>query len=147
MAETEHVNVKIRSYEPEDQEVVVALWEQCGLIRPWNDPRKDIKRKQKAQPELFLVAVEEDRVVATIMVGYEGHRGWVNYLAVDPNCRRRGFGRKLMAEAEERLVQLGCPKVNLQVRNDNDQAMAFYEGIGYLRDDVVTFGRRLERDD
>ena len=114
--------------------------------RPWNDPRKDIARKLVVQREWFLVAVEDDAVVGSVMAGYDGHRGWVNYLAVDPAHRRGGLGRELMAEAERLLAEAGCPKINLQVRGTNDAALRFYERVGYTRDDVVSLGRRLVSD-
>jgi len=139
--------MNIRSFQPSDHESVVGLWSRCGLLRPWNDPHKDIARKLRVQPELFLVA-EIDRVVAgTVMAGYDGHRGWINYLAVDPAVRRRGIARALMAEAERLLRERGCPKINLQVRKDNVQAVAFYERIGFAEDASVSLGKRLERDD
>jgi ribosomal protein S18 acetylase RimI-like enzyme len=139
--------MQIRPFADADEAQVIALWERCGLLRSWNDPKKDIARKRGVQPELFLVGVSEGAVVATAMAGYEGHRGWVNYLAVEPACRRRGFGRALMEEVERRLRELGCPKLNLQIRRDNLQAIAFYERLGFLDDAVVSFGKRLERDD
>ena len=131
----------------EDEPQVVDLWQRCGLVRPWNDPRKDIARKLRVQRELFLVGVDGDRIAGTLMAGYEGHRGWINYLAVDPERRRRGFARVLMAAAEERLRALGCPKINLQIRNDNADAIAFYRRIGFAEDASVSMGKRLERDD
>lgn len=137
----------IREFADADEERVVALWTRCGLVRPWNDPRKDIARKLRVQRELFLVAVEGTRLVGTVMAGYDGHRGWVNYLAVDVDCRRRGLGRQLMSDAEAGLRSLGCPKINLQVRAENREALAFYERLGFTRDAVVTLGKRLERDD
>ena len=133
----------IRAFRQGDEDAVVALWQECGLTRPWNDPGKDIARKMTVQPELFLVGLVENKLVATLMAGYEGHRGWVNYLAVAPECRRRGFARVLMQEAEERLLALGCPKVNIQVRNSNAEALGFYKSIGYLQDEAVSFGKRL----
>lgn len=137
----------IRTVTEDDTEAVVALWQRVGLRRPWNDPRKDIARKGSVQPELFLVAVEGSRIVGTVMAGYDGHRGWVNYLAVDPDWQRRGLGRRLMAEVESGLVSRGCPKINLQVHADNRDALAFYERLGFTRDEVMTLGKRLERDD
>ena len=133
----------IRPYVRGDEAAVVALWQQCGLTRPWNDPRKDIARKLTVQPEMFLVGILGDRLVASIMAGYEGHRGWVNYLAVAPECRRRGYARTLMQRAEELLLAMGCPKVNIQVRGSNAEALGFYRGIGYLPDDSVSLGKRL----
>lgn len=133
----------IRAFDEADTEAVVRLWEQCGLLRPWNDPRKDIARKLEVQRELFLVGVEGDRVLATVMAGYEGHRGWVNYLAVDQSERGRGHGRALMTEIEGMLVARGCPKLNLQVRTGNDGAIAFYRQLGYDVDAAVSLGKRL----
>jgi len=138
--------MRIRSFRPEDEEAVVALWEQCDITRPWNDPHKDIARKVQVQGDLFLVGTTGDRIVAALMAGYEGHRGWVTYLAVAPAERRRGFGRQMMAEAETRLRALGCPKINLQVRRSNLEVASFYRAIGYVEDDVASFGRRLEQD-
>lgn len=137
----------IRPYDPVDEPAVIVLWERCDLVRPWNDPRKDIARKLRVDPELFLVGVCDGEVVASVMVGYEGHRGWINYLAVDPRVQRRGFGRALMAEAERVLGARGCPKINLQIRTSNAGATRFYEALGYAVDDVVSMGKRLEADD
>jgi ribosomal protein S18 acetylase RimI-like enzyme len=135
--------VLIRAFRQGDADAVVALWQECGLTRPWNDPGRDIARKMTVQPELFLVGLLGDKIIATLMAGYEGHRGWVNYLAVAPEHRRQGFGRVLMQEAEERLLALGCPKVNIQVRSSNQEALGFYKGIGYLQDEAVSLGKRL----
>jgi ribosomal protein S18 acetylase RimI-like enzyme len=136
----------IRPFHPEDTEVVVALWQVCGLTRPWNDPHKDIARKLAIQPELFLVAEYEGVVVGTVMVGYEGHRGWVSYLAVSPEHQRKGLGRLLMQHAEAVLLALGCPKLNLQVRHDNTAVLHFYASLGYGEDAVASFGKRLIAD-
>ncbi|HEX2485432.1 MAG TPA: GNAT family acetyltransferase [Myxococcota bacterium] len=139
--------MRIRPFEPADEEEVVSLWESCGLTRPWNDPRRDIARKRRVQPELFLVVERDGRVIATAMAGYEGHRGWVNYLAVAPTSRRSGLGRALMTEVERLLLEHGCPKLNLQVRAENAAAIRFYRALGYAVDDVISLGKRLERDD
>jgi ribosomal protein S18 acetylase RimI-like enzyme len=139
--------VTIRPFTVADQEAVVDLWTRCGLVRPWNDPRRDIARKLRVQPELFLVVEIEGAVTGTVMVGYDGHRGWINYLAVDPAARRRGLGRALMAEAERLLRARGCPKINLQVRADNVEVLAFYERIGFAQDAVASLGKRLENDE
>jgi ribosomal protein S18 acetylase RimI-like enzyme len=136
----------IRPFHPADESAVVALWARCGLTRPWNDPHKDIVRKLAVRPDLFLVAEADGSLIGTVMVGYDGHRGWINYLGVDPDCRRRGVGRALMAEAERLLRLEGCPKINLQVRTGNTEVIEFYRRIGYLMDDVVSMGRRLEHD-
>ena len=137
----------IRPYQPHDETDVTDLWNRCGLTRAWNDPRKDIARKQNVQPEWFLVGVHQDQLVATVMIGYDGHRGWINYLAVDPDHQRKGFGRAMMAEAERFLQNCGCPKINLQIRKDNLEAIAFYEQIGFLEDSVLSFGKRLISDE
>ncbi len=137
----------IRSYDPTDETAVVTLWESCGLTRPWNDPRKDILRKLKIQADLFLVAESGGTIAGSVMAGYEGHRGWINYLAVSPQHRGRGLGRALMAEAERRLLALGCPKINLQVRHGNADVLAFYERLGYATEELVSMGKRLARDD
>ena len=138
--------LEIRSYRESDQEAMVELWRACGLVMPWNDPVKDIHRKLRIQREMFLVGLLGARLVAAVMAGYEGHRGWINYLAVAPDCRRSGFGRRIMEEAEARLRSLGCPKINLQVRSSNADVIEFYRRIGYSVDDVVSMGKRLEED-
>jgi ribosomal protein S18 acetylase RimI-like enzyme len=136
----------VRPFATKDADAVVALWRTCGLARPQNDPRKDIARKLKVNPEWFLVAERGGKIVGTVMAGYEGHRGWINYLGVAPSLQRSGLGRRLMDEAEARLRAAGCPKINLQVRADNQVAIAFYERIGFAVDNVISMGKRLERD-
>lgn len=106
----------------------------------------DISRKLEVGGDLFLVGVVDGEIVATVMAGYEGHRGWVNYLAVMPEHQRAGLGRSMMDQAEHRLRASGCPKINLQVRNGNASAIGFYRAIGYIQDDVVSMGKRLEHD-
>lgn len=138
--------LSIRAFREQDQDEVIALWRECGLVVPHNDPAKDIARKLRVGRELFLVGTERGGIVATVMGGYEGHRGWINYLAVKPAARRRGYGEAMMQAVEGRIEALGCPKINLQVRSSNAQVIAFYEAIGYGRDDVVGLGRRLEQD-
>lgn len=135
-----------RPFCSDDEPAVIELWTRCGLVKPQNDPRKDIQRKSKVRPDLFLVGVLDGQIVASVMIGYEGHRGWINYLAVSPDHQKRGFGRHMMAEAERLLRAEGCPKINLQVRTSNSAVLAFYRAIGFLPDDVVSFGRRLEQD-
>jgi ribosomal protein S18 acetylase RimI-like enzyme len=137
----------VRPFEVSDEPAVIALWERCGLTRSWNDPRKDIRRKLDVRPELFLVGLVEGIVVASVMAGYEGHRGWINYLAVLPECQGKGFGRIMMGQAERRLLDLGCPKINLQVRSSNTAVIEFYRRLGYSVDDVVSMGKRLVRDE
>ena len=136
----------IRPFQTPDESAVIALWNECGLVRPQNDPRKDIQRKLQVHPELFLVGLHEDKIVASVMAGYEGHRGWINCLAVSPSRRRTGFGRVMMDAAEARLRALGCPKINLQVRTSNRDVLAFYQAIGFVPDEVVSLGKRLKSD-
>jgi ribosomal protein S18 acetylase RimI-like enzyme len=136
----------VRAFRPEDTESVVALWDDAGLTRPWNDPRRDIERKLSVQPELFLVAVDDEaasRIVGTVMAGYDGHRGWLYYLSSASSHRRRGVGRALVAEAERLLRDMGCPKVQLMVREGNEQALEFYDELGYERFSVSNTGKRL----
>ncbi len=136
----------IRAYGAGNEEAIIELWKQCGLVREWNDPLKDIRRKEKVRPDLFLVGVAEGRLVASVMAGYEGHRGWLNYLAVAPEHRHHGYGRAIVFEAERLLREPGCPKINLQVRTINQAVIQFYQKLGYSVDDVVSMGKRLEHD-
>ena len=144
--------MRIRPFEPADEEPVVALWQACGLTRPWNDPHKDIARKLTEQPELFLVAEErvvgakDGRISAVAMAGFEGHRGWINYLAVDPERQGAGIGRELVEHVEALLLARGCPKVSVQVREGNDDALAFYRALGFDPDRSVSLGKRLIED-
>lgn len=137
----------IRPFQTSDEAAVVDLWQRCDLTRPWNDPHKDIQRKLQVQPELFLVGEIDGTLVASAMAGYEGHRGWVNYLAVCPQQRQRGLARQLMAHIETLLLAMGCPKLSLQVRDTNAAALAFYERLGYQVDASVSLGKRLIADD
>jgi len=137
----------IRPYRTADEDAVVGLWVACQSIGPKNNPRRDIARKLRVNPEWFLVGELDGKIVATCMVGYEGHRGWINYLAVAPECQRRGFARQIMDEAERLLRQVGCPKINLQVRTANTQVMEFYKATGFEVDDVFSMGKRLETDE
>ena len=139
--------MQVRPYQDSDEAAVIALWEAAGLTRSWNDPRKDIERKRSVQREWFLVGAHGGDVNASIMIGYDGHRGWINYLAVSPAHRLRGHARTLMREAERLLAAAGCPKINLQIRSSNASVIEFYKSIGYAQDDVVSFGRRLIADE
>ena len=139
--------MQVRPFLDSDEPAVIALWEAAGLTRSWNDPRKDIERKRSVQRGWFLVGTHDGVVMASIMIGYEGHRGWINYLSVDPAHRNQGHARALMREAERLLAAAGCPKINLQIRTSNASVIAFYKAIGYGQDDVVSFGRRLIADE
>ncbi|WZH36945.1 MAG: GNAT family acetyltransferase [Microbacterium enclense] len=137
------MTVEIRPFTLADEDAVVALWEEAGLTRPWNDPRADIRRKLTVQPELFLVAVDDEVVVGSVMAGYDGHRGWLYYLAAAASRRGSGVGRALVAEAERLLEDLGCPKVQLMVRPDNVGARGFYDALGYEPFETWATGKRL----
>ncbi len=137
------MELTIRPYQPADEAAVVALWHACQLVVPWNDPHRDIALKRQFQPELFLVGLLDGQVAATVMAGYEGHRGWLNYLAVAPAHQRQGLGRRLVEAATTELQKLGCPKINLQVRASNREVIEFYQRLGFTVDDVVSLGKRL----
>ena len=136
----------IRAFEVKYKDEVIELWRECNLVVPQNDPAKDIERKLKIDPDLFLVGVIDEKVVATVMGGYEGHRGWINYLAVKPSQQRKGYGQAIMQAVESLIKQKGCPKINLQVRATNEAVIKFYAAIGYGNDNVVGLGKRLEYD-
>lgn len=138
--------MNVRPFTPDDEPAIVTLWEACRLTRPWNDPHKDIARKLTVQPELFVVGTIDGAVMASVMTGYEGHRGWVNYLAVAPRYRRQGHARALMQYVELELRKRGCPKIQLLVRNTNHEAAAFYRRLGYAQDESVSLGKRLIED-
>ena len=137
-------NIVVRPYQNEDQSAVVDLWRHCGLVVPHNDPLRDIERKSRVNPEWFLVGVLDGKVVASCMAGYEGHRGWINYLAVSPAHRRKGIATRLMRHVESMLAAAGCPKINLQVRESNRDVIVFYKRLGYANDRVISLGKRLK---
>ncbi len=139
--------MQIRAYQKQDQMDVIALWQRCGLVRSWNDPAKDIERKLAVQPDLFLVGCEGQQLIASAMAGYDGHRGNVYYLAVDPNCQARGYGRAMMGEVERLLQARGCPKLNILIRATNHEVRTFYERLGYSSEQVACMGRRLISDE
>jgi ribosomal protein S18 acetylase RimI-like enzyme len=139
--------LNIRPFKTSDTEAVVSLWQACGLIRSWNNPHLDIARKLAVNPEWFVVGEIERELIASAMFGYEGHRGWVNYLAVAPDYQRCGYAKKLMRFGEEILLNVGCPKLNLQVRDTNEQALGFYEALGYKVDASISLGKRLIPDE
>ncbi len=136
----------IRTFQPADSEPVIRLWQRCNLTVPWNDPMLDIRRKLAVQPELFLVGEQDRHLVASAMGGYDGHRGWIYYLAVDPDFRQRGYGRLITGTLERLLSAAGCPKINLMVRATNRAVVDFYGGLGYTVDEVVSLGKRLVKD-
>jgi ribosomal protein S18 acetylase RimI-like enzyme len=138
--------LRIIPYRPEYETAVIQLWLDCGLTRPWNDPRKDIARKMADGADLFLVGLEGERVTASAMGGYDGYRGWVYYLGVAPDHRHRGYGRLIVDSVTEKLKALGCPKINIMIRKDNSEAIGFYSGLGYADDPINTMSKRLVED-
>ena len=141
------MDMTIREYKPGDKKAVINLWIECGLVTAENNPELDIERKLQVNPELFLIGIIDDKIAATVMGGYEGHRGWANYLAVHPDCRNQSYGRKLMETLEQKLIEIGCPKINLNVRSTNIEAMKFYYRIGYKQDEVITLSKRFVKDE
>ena len=136
----------VRPYRTVDEESLVSLWQVCELTVPWNNPHKDIARKLQVQPEQFLVGILDSRLIATVMGGYDGHRGWINYLAVHPDFQGNGYGQGIMNSVETALREMGCPKINLQIRTGNDKIGSFYQKLGFTNDQVVSMGKRLEAD-
>jgi ribosomal protein S18 acetylase RimI-like enzyme len=126
-----------------DIEPVLALWERCGLTRPWNDPRADIDLARRTATSTVLVGWADGAIAATVMVGSDGHRGWVYYLGVEPGLQRGGLGRAIMAAAEAWLLKQGVPKIQLMVRDENAAVQAFYRALGYEPQAVVVLGKRI----
>ncbi len=114
---------------------------------PHNDPNKDIRRKQVEDPDWLLVGIHQDEIIATCMVGYDGHRGWINYLAVHPDHQRCGYGSIMMEHAERLLKGAGCPKINVQIRAVNEEVIAFYQHCGFQKDPIINMGKRLISDE
>lgn len=136
---------EIRTYRENDEAAVAALWREVFPDAPaHNVPEEDIRRKFAVQRDLFFLAVDGGDVVGTALAGYDGHRGWVHYVAVKPSRRRRGIGAALMKRVEEELAAAGCPKLNLQVRVSNRETVAFYEKLGYVVEERVSMGKRLK---
>jgi ribosomal protein S18 acetylase RimI-like enzyme len=123
---------------------VIALWQRCGLTRPWNDPASDIARARKGENAAMLVGRDDSGIVASVLVGHDGHRGWVYYVAVDPDCRHKGYGRVIMDAAEHWLRLRGIEKLQLLVRPDNSQVQAFYQSLGYLEQERIVYARWLD---
>lgn len=136
----------IQEYENKYKEAVILLWKECGLTTPQNNPEKDIKRKLHVDRDLFLIGLLGNEVVASVMGGYEGHRGWINYLAVKPEHQRKGYGQSIMQAVETLIYNKGCPKINLQVRTSNEAVIKFYTSIGYGNDNVIGLGKRFDFD-
>lgn len=137
------MSLHIRTYREQDRDAVIALWERCGLTRPWNDPAADIELCVRSREASLMVGYKEGELIASVMVGHDGHRGWIYYLAVQPGHQGHGHGREMMTEAELWLTSRGIPKVQLMVRTGNQSAEAFYGALGYEAQDVTVFGKWL----
>ena len=138
------MGVSVRAATAADREATVALWDAAGLTRPWNDPRADFDLALATPTSTVLLAEDDDALNGSVMVGFDGHRGWVYYLATAPDRRGQGIGRALMTAAEDWLKALGSPKIQLMVRGDNAVARGFYDALGYELQDVVTLGKRFQ---
>ena len=137
----------IRIYRERDREQVLALWQECDLIHPKNDPQKDLDRKKGFGEELFLVIEEREKIIGTVMGGYDGHRGIINYLGVHPSFRGQGLGKMLLQAVEQKLKDLGCPQVNLLVWSNNSEVLKFYKKTQYSEsNDIVLLRKRLISD-
>jgi len=134
----------ISSITDADVEPVIALWQRCGLTRPWNDPASDIAFARRGANAAILIGRHEDKIIATAMVGHDGHRGWVYYVAVDPDSQGKDFGRTIMAAAEDWLRGQGVVKAMLMVRPDNTKVRAFYDKLGYDVQERVIYARWLD---
>ena len=137
------MGISIRAATAADREITVALWEAAGLTRPWNDPRGDFDLALATPTSTILLAEADVGLVGSVMVGFDGHRGWVYYLATAPERRGQGVGRALMTAAEDWLKAQGSPQIHLMVRGDNAAARGFYDALGYELQDVVTIGKRF----
>ena len=138
---------KFRKFKKNDTETVIELWKKCKLIVPWNDPLKDINRKLYIKDNLFIIGEINQRIIASAMAGYDGHRGYIYYLAVLPEYQKKGIGSSLLSIVEKKLLQLGCPKINLFVRNTNIRVKTFYKVNNYEFQDSQVYGKRLIKDD
>jgi ribosomal protein S18 acetylase RimI-like enzyme len=134
-------------YQAGDQDAIIELWQECGLVVPWNNPLTDIARKIADSPELFFTGRVDGKLVASCMAGYDGHRGWIYFLAVARSEQRKGFAAQLVAHVEAQLVELGCPKLELMVRDRNSEVIAFYQAIGFNLDPVRVLSKRLLKDE
>jgi ribosomal protein S18 acetylase RimI-like enzyme len=136
--------LSIAPIEDADVADVIALWQACGLTRPWNDPQADVALARRRPNSTVLIGRDADAIVATAMVGYDGHRGWVYYVAVDPDRRAQGLGRTIMNAAEDWLRQAGIAKLQLLVRRSNAKAGAFYQSLGYTEAETIVFAKWLD---
>ena len=136
----------IRPFLEDDRDGVIKLWHRCGLVVPWNDPNSDIDRKLRVDPELFVVGLQGAELIASAMGGYDGHRGSLFYLAVDPEYQGQGGGREIVEHVAHLLTQRGCPKLNILVRSTNREVIDFYRRLGFNSEEILCLGKRLIED-
>ena len=136
--------LSVAPIEDDDVASVIALWERCGLTRPWNDAAADIALARRGDNAAVLVGRDGCNIVASVMVGHDGHRGWVYYVSVDPDCRGKGLGRNIMAAAEQWLRERGILKLMLIVRRDNAKVQAFYETLDYAEQERILYAKWLD---
>ncbi|MFS8037853.1 GNAT family acetyltransferase [Xanthobacter sp. AM11] len=130
--------------EDADTAGLIVLWDRCGLIRPWNDPHADIALARRGPHSTILVAKDGATLAGSVMVGHDGHRGWVYYLSVEPAMQGRGIGRVLVRAAEDWLRARAVPKLMLLVRPENEKVRGFYQAAGYDEEPRIVFSRRLD---
>ena len=147
MSTDEPVSFTIELYQAGDEADIISLWQECELVVPWNNPLTDIERKIGDSPHLFFVGRFAEELVASRMAGYDGHRGWIYFLAVRKAHRRKGLAARLVSHVEASLIELGCPKLELMVRNNNTSVISFYRNIGFNPDPVMVLSKRLSEDD
>ena len=135
----------ISDLHPDEIPGAIAIWEEAGLLRPWNDPAADAAFALKSADATILAGRDDDRIIVTAMVGHDGHRGWVYYLAVRPRFQRQGFASKVMRAAEQWCFERGVPKLQLMVRSENVETTRFYAALGYEKSDVVVLAKWLSR--
>ncbi|MBI04675.1 MAG: GNAT family acetyltransferase [Pelagibacteraceae bacterium] len=140
------IEIKYRKFIEKDNEAIIELWKKCNLIVPWNDPHKDIMRKLKIKDDLFIIGEKSKKIIASAMAGYDGHRGYIYYLAVLPEYQKKGVGSEILEIVENKLLKIGCPKINLFVRNSNVKVKNFYKINYYKLQDSQVYGKRLIED-
>jgi ribosomal protein S18 acetylase RimI-like enzyme len=141
---TSTVALTVKPIEDRDSAEVIGLWQRCGSTRPWNDPARDIALARKDTNATVLLGRHDGALVASVLVGHDGHRGWVYYVTVDPDHRFKGFGRAIMSAAEHWLRARGIEKLQLMVRGDNAEVHAFYQSLGYFEQERVVFAKWLD---
>ena len=137
------IEINYRLFTKEDKEAVIDLWRRCELIVPWNAPEKDILRKLSVKDDLFILAEDKGKIIASAMGGYDGHRGYIYYLAALPEFQKKGVDSEILKIIETKFLNKGCPKINLFVRNTNIRVQAFYKKNKYKIQESQIYGKRL----